>query len=83
LTRDLSNPLTPDFIWIPRYNSNNGTLGPSLPNYPTDLWQYTSSGTIPGISGRVDLSVLYDQRGNRLSDKTGNTHLSLEWLSTP
>ena len=27
--------------------------------YHYDMWQYTSSGSIPGISGRVDLNLCY------------------------
>lgn len=48
-----------DYIWIPRYGSNDGTINSSKkPNYPCDLWQYTSAGRINGISGNVDLNVL-------------------------
>ncbi|MBR2572178.1 MAG: Ig-like domain-containing protein [Clostridia bacterium] len=51
------NPKAADFIWIPRYGSNSGKPE-TAPLYPCDLWQYTSKGTIPGVSGRVDLSKL-------------------------
>ena len=37
-----------DFTWIPRYGSTK-------PVYPCDLWQYTSTGSVNGISGNVDL----------------------------
>lgn len=37
-----------DFTWIPRYGSTK-------PAYKCDLWQYTSTGTVAGISGNVDL----------------------------
>lgn len=37
------------FTWIPRYGSTK-------PVYPCDLWQYTSTGSVDGISGNVDLS---------------------------
>ena len=48
-----------DFVWIPRYGSNDGTLaGSTKPDYPCDVWQYTSNGKVPGISGRVDMSVI-------------------------
>ena len=40
------------YIWIPGYGEKN------RPKMACDLWQYTSSGTAPGISGRVDLNVL-------------------------
>lgn len=51
-----------DFVWIPRYGKNDGTVAnATLPSYPCDLWQYTSSGTVPGITGRVDVSVVTGQ----------------------
>ena len=48
-----------DFTWIPRYGSNNGTIkGSTKPSYICDLWQYTSTGKVSGISGNVDLNVI-------------------------
>lgn len=45
-------------IWIPSYGANDGTVGGSTkPTHPYDLWQYTSTGSVPGISGNVDLST--------------------------
>lgn len=38
--------------WVARYNS---TLG--MDN--VDMWQYTSGGSVPGISGRVDMNHCY------------------------
>ena len=47
------------YVWIPRYGKNTGTIeGSTKPNYPCDLWQYTSKGRLPGIDGVVDLSTL-------------------------
>lgn len=40
-----------NFVWIPRYSS-------SAPTHAHDLWQYTSSGSVPGIKGNVDLNRL-------------------------
>ena len=58
-----------DFVWIPRYGKNNGTLDGSIkPNFLCDLWQFTSTGKIAGISGNVDMNVV-----------TGDGH-TLEWL---
>lgn len=37
-----------DGSWIANYSAK--------PNVTTDLWQYTSHGSLSGISGRVDLS---------------------------
>lgn len=47
------------FTWIPRYGSNTGNIANSTkPAYVCDLWQFTSRGTIAGISGNVDLNVI-------------------------
>jgi len=60
-----------DFTWIPRYGKNNGTIeGATKPAYPCDLWQYTSTAKIAGISGNVDMNVL-----------TGDGH-DIEWFLT-
>ena len=50
-----------DFVWIPRYGSKP-------PDHPCDLWQYTSTGKVGGISGNVDLSRI-----------TGDGH-GLDWF---
>ena len=39
------------YVWIPLYKTNP-------PKHPCDLWQYTSTGKMPGIAGNVDLDVL-------------------------
>ena len=38
-----------DFTWIPLYGSTR-------PKYRCDLWQYTSTGSVAGINGNVDMS---------------------------
>lgn len=45
--------LTDYAFWLAEYQS--------VPNFNFDfgLWQYTSSGTVPGIEGDVDLNVLF------------------------
>ena len=50
-----------DFTWIPYYKKNP-------PSYPCDLWQYTSTGSVNGISGNVDLDRV-----------TGEGH-TLDWF---
>lgn len=48
-----------DFLWIPRYGKDTGYANESYkPKYPCDLWQYTSKGSLAGISGDVDLNKL-------------------------
>lgn len=47
-----------DITWIPRYGSNNGTIaGSTKPAYDCDLWQYTSTAKISGISGNIDMNI--------------------------
>lgn len=50
-----------DFIWIPRYGQNNGQ--PNIkPDYPCDIWQYTSVGRVPGYDGNLDLNMLIGKK---------------------
>lgn len=45
-------------IWIPSYGADDGTIENSIkPLYSYDLWQYTSKGSIAGITGDVDMST--------------------------
>ena len=52
-------------FWVPRYGSNSGFPEPQyspddkVPDeYGTyDIWQYTSKGNVPGISGDCDLNL--------------------------
>lgn len=51
-----------NFTWIPRYGKNDGTIeGSTKPAYVCDMWQYTSTGKIAGISGNVDMNVITGQ----------------------
>ena len=46
-----------DFTWIPRYGRNNGE--PDIrPDFPCDLWQYTSKGKLKGYNKYLDLNKL-------------------------
>ena len=40
------------YLWIPGYGEKY------KPKMPCDIWQYTSTGKLPGIAGNVDLDVL-------------------------
>ncbi len=48
--------IAPYSVWIANYTANNAL--PSV-NYKYDLWQYTESGRISGISGTVDINVVF------------------------
>lgn len=48
-----------DFVWIPRYGNNKTNLAGKpgkWPAYPCTLHQYTSCGSVPGVTGRVDMN---------------------------
>ena len=77
------------YVWIPRYGNNDGTVaGGTKPDYPCDIWQYTSKGKLPGINGNVDLNTLTGTKpmayftakpdsGNETTDVStgGETHM--------
>ena len=46
-------------VWLAHYTSG-GLSTPSDYNGPYKMWQYTSKGSIGGVSGNVDRDVLYD-----------------------
>lgn len=49
------------FIWIPTYGVNDGRAH-SKPSHYCDLWQFTSAGSVPGISGDCDCNALAGER---------------------
>lgn len=46
--------LKPYDVWLAAYRTNK-----PAPRWPYGMWQYTSSGEIPGVSTNVDLSHTY------------------------
>lgn len=46
--------LKPYDVWLAAYRTNK-----PAPRWPYGMWQYTSSGEIPGVSTNVDLSHAY------------------------
>lgn len=53
-----------DIMWIPHWGKNDGSVPAKsyAPKYYCDLWQYTSKGRVNGISGNVDLDMLYGDK---------------------
>lgn len=45
------------YVWIPRYGADDGQPH-TPPEYPCDLWQYTSNGRVDYVSDDVDLNQL-------------------------
>jgi GH25 family lysozyme M1 (1,4-beta-N-acetylmuramidase) len=79
LKTNKKNAKTPDFVWIPRYNSNIGARTESMlePDYACDMWQYSSAGHIPGISVNVDMNTLTNTDGDPLTSKS---NFDFKWL---
>lgn len=46
--------------WGAAYGANDGKQhGSYKPNFGEDIWQYSSKGSVPGISGNVDVNTCY------------------------
>jgi GH25 family lysozyme M1 (1,4-beta-N-acetylmuramidase) len=41
-------------FWLANYTTNKVA---STYRYDYDIWQYTDSGSVPGISGKVDMDI--------------------------
>ena len=48
-------------IWIAAWGANNGTVPKDIYKYAGehDIWQYSSTGWVEGVSGNVDVNVAY------------------------
>lgn len=48
-------------LWVASYGNNDGTIPDNVYQYKEkhDIWQYTSTGNIPGINGNVDMNISY------------------------
>lgn len=68
-----------DYVWIPRYGKNDGTIEGSIkPDFPCDIWQYTSHGRLPGINGDVDMDVLMGTKPlSYFTTKGGNVQMAV------
>ncbi len=65
-------------FWIARYpSSDNGTMKESLsPKSYATIWQYSSKGKVKGISGNVDMDILYEDiftTSNKTNTSTTST----------
>jgi lysozyme len=64
-----------DVLWVPAYSAGTpGTLPTGWSSWT--MWQYTSSGTVPGISGSVDLD--YFSGGPQVQQTAVNTAASVQ-----
>ncbi|MGF6375838.1 GH25 family lysozyme M1 (1,4-beta-N-acetylmuramidase) [Clostridiales Family XIII bacterium PM5-7] len=56
-------------VWLAHYNTSTGY------SRPYDVWQYTSSGSVNGISGRADCNFWYLDPAS-FTTKTGTTSIA-------
>ena len=56
--------LKPYDVWLAAYRKDK-----PAPGWPFGMWQYTSKGKIPGVSGNVDLSHAYKDYAGIISKK--------------
>ncbi|PXV85924.1 glycosyl hydrolase family 25, partial [Lachnotalea glycerini] len=56
------------YVWVAQYAST------CTATHRTDMWQYTSKGSMAGISGNVDISHCYTNLGNTSSTNTLKTN---------
>lgn len=50
-----------DMKWIAAYGSNDGNVPADSTRYSEcDIWQYTDKGKVDGVSGDVDLNIIYN-----------------------
>jgi lysozyme len=63
------------YVWYARY-----TLALSSSEIDmADIWQYTSSGSIPGISGKVDINRFYTDFDEDIpADREENTNINIQ-----
>lgn len=64
-----SKTVIQDYLYYDEISANNIWMAAwtSTPNdteifdncFPVDMWQYSESGTVDGINGRVDLNICY------------------------
>lgn len=56
-------------FWIAKYGVNDGSYDESRkPNIGEFIWQYTSRGKVDGISGNVDLNMMYIEGGANMAN---------------
>ncbi len=53
--------------------NNDGTIPDNVYQYKRkkhDIWQYTSTGNIPGINGNADMNISYKTLNNYVKENT-------------
>lgn len=58
--------------WVAKWGSNDGSMQ-EPPYCPYDIWQYSSEGGIPGVYGRVDVSMSTRDFPKEITGESGGT----------
>ena len=61
------NELNAYTVWVAQWANTNTYKGPYA------MWQYTSDGSVNGISGRVDMNYQVKELGGKLGTSSGST----------
>jgi|GEM_PF-2989555 len=71
-------------IWLARYPSGTYAVNPSGYDYSStcSIWQYSSKGSVSGISGNVDVDVAYKRYGGSVPDPTSKITISGQTIPT-
>lgn len=79
----IDESLKPYAVWIARYGKNDGRMNNAYkPNVGEKIWQYSSKGYVPGISGDVDVDVCYDMALFGESEPITPTPPATDWTET-
>lgn len=62
-------------IWVAQWNDQNTYSG------KYDMWQYTSTGKVPGVNGNVDMNILYRNIFTNMGGNTPSTPIDLPDIS--
>lgn len=62
-------------IWVAKYGKNTGGKCTNVTLSKCDMHQYTSKGSIPGISGNVDVSECYIDFGQKQESSASTEHI--------
>lgn len=68
-----ANKLSNKLLWVADYGVSSP---PVVDGWHATFWQYTSSGNVPGISGRVDLDYFYGSKSDLENLKGGKITVS-------
>ncbi|MBQ2825168.1 MAG: hypothetical protein IJF19_02735 [Clostridia bacterium] len=58
------------YVWLAQYND--------VAEFKCDIWQYTSSGKVNGVSGNVDMNIIYGDRILKMVDTPAKVTESYE-----